>query len=324
MTDLTPADLELLSAYLDGELAPAERVALERRLAAEPALRAELEALRAVAARVRALPVLQAPRDFRLDPAIYGQRPVSEPRWLSGRFQPRRVYGYASALSAAAAMVILLVGVLGLLGSGALPYATAPVRQQAAALPTMTAAPQIALAPTPTSPPAAARAVPGAENALPPQGTVAALAAESVGMTGEGALSTAEAEASAADMAAFGAAAAAEEAPVEALQAPPPAGLVAPGLRAGGETPATKSSDAAGDAAGAVPATPLAALLPTSTPLPTAVAIAPDEAAAESAAAEQPAVEMPALAGDPEALIGVGCILMALAVMFFALSRRAR
>lgn len=118
MPALTPADLELLSAYLDNELTPAERAALERRLAAEPGLAAELDALRGVVAQARALPLLKAPRDFRLNPAVYG-RPAAQPaarRELARRITPvQRVYRWSSAISALAAVLVLALGVLGLL-----------------------------------------------------------------------------------------------------------------------------------------------------------------------------------------------------------------
>ena len=43
---------ELLSAYLDGELSPERQVGLKAQLAASPALRADLEALRRTVALV--------------------------------------------------------------------------------------------------------------------------------------------------------------------------------------------------------------------------------------------------------------------------------
>ncbi len=318
MNDLTPADLELLSAYLDNELAPAERAALERRLAADARLRAELEALRGVAARVRALPVLAAPRDFRLDPAVYGRREAGSLRTPIRSVPLRRFYGWASALSAAAAALILLVGVAGLLGSGALPYAVAPTGQQAAAPLTLTGEAQIAMAPTATIPltltPLETGETPEAVGStpLPPN----ALAAESAIAGAEAAAPAAEATTFDGVAAAFSAADAAANG-VETdsgEEEAPPAVLLAPGLRAG-EAPATKSGVAL----------PEATALPTATAVPTAVAIVPAGGglpAVEPAAELTPTPSMPP--SDPEALIGAGCALMALAVMFFALSRRAR
>lgn len=313
MNDLTPADLELLSAYLDDELAPAERAALERRLAVDARLQAELEALRGVAARVRALPILAAPRDFRLDPAVYGRREAHGLRMPIWSVPPRRFYGWASALSAAAAAFILLVGMLSLLGSGASPYAAAPARQQAAAPLALTGEAQIALAPTATipltlTPLEAGETAGAAERALlPPNGTVAAPAAESAIAA---AAPAAEATTLDGGVAAFSAADAVADGVEEEA---PPAVLLAPGLHAG-EAPATKSGAAL----------PETAALPTPTAAPTAVAVAPagEPPAVEPAAELTPAPPTPS--SDPEGLIGAGCVLMALAVMFFALSRRAR
>lgn len=56
--------LEQLSAYLDGELTDAERAAVERLLATDPAARALLDELRRTAELVAALPRAAAPPDF--------------------------------------------------------------------------------------------------------------------------------------------------------------------------------------------------------------------------------------------------------------------
>jgi hypothetical protein len=67
--NLPDSDLELLSAYIDNALSVAERVNLERRLAADPRLRAELEELQATTQLVRRLAPVRPPRSFTLDPA---------------------------------------------------------------------------------------------------------------------------------------------------------------------------------------------------------------------------------------------------------------
>ena len=95
---LSDNDLELLSAYLDGALTPGERAALETRLSTDADLRRELARLRATVDLVKGLPTLAAPRDFTLTPRMVRRSPTI---LTSAAF---------SALSAAAAVVLLLVG----------------------------------------------------------------------------------------------------------------------------------------------------------------------------------------------------------------------
>ena len=64
MMNQRPEQLEQLSAYLDGELTDAERAAVERLLAADPAARALLDELRRTAELVAGLPRAAAPPDF--------------------------------------------------------------------------------------------------------------------------------------------------------------------------------------------------------------------------------------------------------------------
>ncbi len=72
-------DVELLSAYLDGELNPSEAARLETRLSSDPNLKASLEDLRQTRGLLRKLPQRRAPRNFRLTPRMAGLRPP-EPR----------------------------------------------------------------------------------------------------------------------------------------------------------------------------------------------------------------------------------------------------
>jgi hypothetical protein len=65
MSDQEHINDELLSAYLDDELAPAERAKVEGRLAADPAARQMLEQLRSVSQSVRSLPSENVGRDLR-------------------------------------------------------------------------------------------------------------------------------------------------------------------------------------------------------------------------------------------------------------------
>jgi hypothetical protein len=131
MTDqhLTDQDYELLTAYLDGMLDEADRAGLEARLRIEPLLRRELNALRQTVAAVRALPPLKAPRSFALTPDMIGQPPArvipfptqtpedASRHGQSARRPVSRRLGLLTGLSAAAAAVVMLIGV-GLLVTG--------------------------------------------------------------------------------------------------------------------------------------------------------------------------------------------------------------
>ncbi|GAB4453718.1 MAG: zf-HC2 domain-containing protein [Anaerolineales bacterium] len=75
MNFLKPSPLEQLSAYLDGKLTPRQRADLETQLAANPQLRADLEALRRTRTVLRAAPRLRAPRNFTLTPQMVRARP---------------------------------------------------------------------------------------------------------------------------------------------------------------------------------------------------------------------------------------------------------
>lgn len=92
---------EAITAYLDGQLSAAERAQLEKELAQNSHLQAELEAQRQVKASLSQLPRLKAPRNFTLDPAVYGQRRPSF------AFQI-----YPKLRLASAAMTVLLVAVV--------------------------------------------------------------------------------------------------------------------------------------------------------------------------------------------------------------------
>jgi hypothetical protein len=78
-------DVELLSAYLDDELAAGERDKLERRLKADANLRLTLAGLRRVQAALSAAPAVKPPHSFTLTPAMAG-RPARQPP--AARFLP--------------------------------------------------------------------------------------------------------------------------------------------------------------------------------------------------------------------------------------------
>jgi hypothetical protein len=69
---------ETLSAYLDNALTPREKAAFEEQLRSDSALRASLEEQRLLKQNISRLPRLRAPRNFTLDPAVYG-RPAPQP-----------------------------------------------------------------------------------------------------------------------------------------------------------------------------------------------------------------------------------------------------
>jgi hypothetical protein len=100
-------DLELLSAYLDGELSDREKEQLEQRLARESALRADLDDLRETVALLSGLPRLKAPRSFTLDPAVYG-RPMP---WWQRIFTLKSALQLSGALGAAASMLLIILAV---------------------------------------------------------------------------------------------------------------------------------------------------------------------------------------------------------------------
>jgi hypothetical protein len=78
LRQVSPRDLEGLSAYVDGQLTPAEAAALERRLEHDSQLRGALQELRQTVSLLRSLPSVPLPRSFALTPEAIGRRPV---RW---------------------------------------------------------------------------------------------------------------------------------------------------------------------------------------------------------------------------------------------------
>lgn len=72
--------LETLNAYLDGELSAREQRRFEQEMEQDAALRAEMAQLRQVKQGIAQLPQARAPRNFTLDPAVYGQ-PQPQPAY---------------------------------------------------------------------------------------------------------------------------------------------------------------------------------------------------------------------------------------------------
>lgn len=79
-------DIDLLSAYLDGELKPSESARLESRLKADPGLVSALNDLRSTRAFLRKLPSRKAPRNFTLTRKMVGLNPPLPRTYPAFRF----------------------------------------------------------------------------------------------------------------------------------------------------------------------------------------------------------------------------------------------
>ena len=84
MSELNERDWELVNAYHDGELEPAEAQRLEGRLASEPALSEALKSLREVSASLGALRPAPLPAPAPAPPAEAGNDNWRPARWLAG------------------------------------------------------------------------------------------------------------------------------------------------------------------------------------------------------------------------------------------------
>ncbi|MCL4258371.1 MAG: hypothetical protein KJZ53_07580, partial [Anaerolineales bacterium] len=97
---IAPRDFELLSAHLDGQLAPADTQALLARLGAEPHLREALQRLTQLRSLLRRAPQRRLPRSFMLTPQQAGQRQRSGVAAWSG-------FNFASAIAALTLIFVL-------------------------------------------------------------------------------------------------------------------------------------------------------------------------------------------------------------------------
>lgn len=128
MTDgekLSAGDLTQLSAYIDGELAPAESAALKTRLQQEPGLLRQLEELRGTVQALRSIPAVAAPRDFQLT-ADAVRRPTGLSRLLGGL----RSYPALQLSTALAGLALVVVVGFDVLANNSL--AGLSLRQEAA------------------------------------------------------------------------------------------------------------------------------------------------------------------------------------------------
>ncbi len=138
---LSRRDLEVLSAYLDGELRAEEARRLEVRLEQDRALRAAFTELRSVRDAMRSLPVLRPPRSLVLTPDMVGR---------SARGRPYPGLQLATALATLAFLVVSGANVILSHGPsmGARAPAEAPMMLQAPPpAPEATASAEVAGAP---------------------------------------------------------------------------------------------------------------------------------------------------------------------------------
>ncbi len=137
---ISPQEYEQLSAYMDGVLTEAERTRLEARLAAEPALQAALDDLRATAQILRAAPELTPPRSFTLDPARYRR---SAPWWMQYRLMQT-----VGALGTLASILLIAFGLFSSTMKAPLPASMGSQPGVVALQPTIATTPTMPVAST--------------------------------------------------------------------------------------------------------------------------------------------------------------------------------
>lgn len=122
-TRLSPKEWQLLSAYLDDQVSPRERIQIEKKLASDDAFRQAFENLRQTRAVIRAMPRRRVPRNFTLTPDM-----VPAKRGL--RLIP--VFRFSSAFAAIAAVILFALQLLPTMMRAGAP-AAAPVALEMAA-----------------------------------------------------------------------------------------------------------------------------------------------------------------------------------------------
>jgi hypothetical protein len=98
---------EQVNAYIDGEMTPDQRVAFEAEMTRDPALKADVTALRRMHIAVRRLPRQPVPRNFVLDPAQFRAAPAPS--------RPQRAYPALRAATALAGILFIFLFTLTLL-----------------------------------------------------------------------------------------------------------------------------------------------------------------------------------------------------------------
>jgi hypothetical protein len=166
---MNPRDLELLSAYLDGQLNPSDSARLESRLASDESLRTALNNLRATRGLLRQLPSRRAPRNFTLTPQMAGVKPPV----------PRAVPVFRFATAIATFLFVISFVVNGLIALSAPSLAAAPAPSPVSAMAPLSAAqeaapqapalPLAAMVPTETSAPRLISAAPMTTETLTPE-----------------------------------------------------------------------------------------------------------------------------------------------------------
>jgi len=181
--NLPESDLELLSAYIDNALSAAERVNLERRLAADPRLRVELEELRATTQLLRQLEPARPPRSFTLDPATAPRpAPVFRLNWL---------VQLSSGLAGLALVLLATVQLLAITpAAGVVPAGSAPTTLDASPMAAKT--PPEAEMNAPAATPAAGVGVASAPIDTTPQPEATVPAGADASQTGAASASTRE------------------------------------------------------------------------------------------------------------------------------------
>jgi hypothetical protein len=102
-TQLSPKEWQLISAYLDDQVSPRERIQIEKRLASEDAFRQAMQSLRQTRAVIRAMPRRRVPRNFTLTPEMV---PVKRKSLLFP------VLRYSSAFAAIASILLFAMQLL--------------------------------------------------------------------------------------------------------------------------------------------------------------------------------------------------------------------
>ncbi len=165
-------DIELLSAYLDGELKSVDLTKLEARLKTDPELASVLNDLRAARTLLRKLPARKAPRNFTLTRKMAGQNPPLPRAYPTFRFVTTiatLLFFFTFGLNFVGAQLASPAPAYGMGGGGG--GDAEPFSAQA---PAATEAPAMTEAPLPEAPMAAAPMAPATEEpsmALAPAAT---------------------------------------------------------------------------------------------------------------------------------------------------------